>query len=116
MAQKKLHITGHVATEMRTYFGGEVALVPQEVPAKLAAEWVEDGYAEWVNDEADGSETEHVDATDSAKELAAAHGIDLASVKGSGADGRIVKADVEAAIAAASSEPEVRAYRTRAQD
>lgn len=39
-----------------------------------------------------------VNATDSAIELAEAEGIDLSSVQGSGADGRITKADVQAAI------------------
>lgn len=43
--------------------------------------------------------TTSVDATDGAVEFAAEHGVDLASVKGSGKDGRIVKADVEAAVA-----------------
>ena len=36
------------------------------------------------------------DATDSAVELAAELGVDLSTVTGSGADGRITKADVEA--------------------
>jgi pyruvate/2-oxoglutarate dehydrogenase complex dihydrolipoamide acyltransferase (E2) component len=43
-------------------------------------------------------------ATDSAVELAAEYGIDLATVTGSGADGRILKGDVEAAIAALLAE------------
>jgi pyruvate/2-oxoglutarate dehydrogenase complex dihydrolipoamide acyltransferase (E2) component len=45
-------------------------------------------------------------ATDSAVNLAAEYGIDLATVKGSGADGRILKGDVEAAIAALLAEDE----------
>ena len=39
-----------------------------------------------------------VDATASAKELAAQEGVDLASVDGTGKDGRITKGDVEDAV------------------
>lgn len=39
-----------------------------------------------------------VDATDSAVKLANKHGISLATVKGTGADGRILKSDVEALV------------------
>lgn len=42
-----------------------------------------------------------IDATESARELAAEAGLDLASVEGTGAGGRITKGDVEDAIAAA---------------
>lgn len=38
------------------------------------------------------------DATDTAKELAEEHGIDLSTVTGTGADGKITKADVEKAV------------------
>ena len=38
---------------------------------------------------------DELDATDSARELAAERGIDLADVKGSGKDGRITRSDVE---------------------
>ena len=38
------------------------------------------------------------DATDAAKALAAEHNIDLATVAGSGADGRIIQSDVQALI------------------
>lgn len=37
------------------------------------------------------------DATDAARELAEEEGVDLASVKGTGADGRITVSDVKAA-------------------
>jgi len=49
-------------------------------------------------------ENKAVNATDAAIALASQHGIDLAGVQGSGADGRIVKADVVAVVA--SSPPE----------
>jgi pyruvate dehydrogenase E2 component (dihydrolipoamide acetyltransferase) len=39
-----------------------------------------------------------VDATDSARELAEEHGIDLNGIDGSGEDGRVLKSDVEAAL------------------
>lgn len=39
------------------------------------------------------------EATDAAAELAEAEGIDLASIDGSGADGKITKGDVEKAVA-----------------
>ena len=44
-----------------------------------------------------------IKASPVAKKIAAEHGIDLASVAGSGPGGRIVKADVEAAVAGAPS-------------
>lgn len=43
--------------------------------------------------------TSQVDATDAAVSLAAEHGIDLADVGGTGANGRITKGDVEAHLA-----------------
>src|SRR5690606_21726411 len=42
-------------------------------------------------------------ATASAEELAKEHGIDLESLTGTGTDGKVVKADVEAAIASLSA-------------
>lgn len=39
-----------------------------------------------------------VDATDSARELAAEHGIDLRALSGTGAGGRITKGDVQSAV------------------
>ena len=44
------------------------------------------------------SEDSGLDATEPAIELAEKHGIDLASVSGSGADGRILKSDIEKLI------------------
>jgi len=45
----------------------------------------------------DGYDPNEVDATDAAKELAEELGIDLASVEGTGKDGRVTKEDVEKA-------------------
>lgn len=51
-------------------------------------------------EKADGSSSgSGVDATDGAVKLAAEHGIDLSTIKGSGKDGRITQPDVEAEIA-----------------
>jgi pyruvate dehydrogenase E2 component (dihydrolipoamide acetyltransferase) len=44
------------------------------------------------------SKSEGFDATDSARELASEAGLDLSSVQGTGADGRITKGDVEKAL------------------
>ena len=44
------------------------------------------------------------DITDAAADLAAEYGIDVSTVKGSGADGRITKGDVEDAIKAQGAE------------
>jgi len=44
-----------------------------------------------------------IEATDSARQLAAKHNINLADLTGSGVDGRITKGDVELAIAAAGA-------------
>ncbi len=41
-----------------------------------------------------------VDITDVARKLAEAHGLDLAGIEGTGKDGRILKSDVDKAIAA----------------
>lgn len=47
---------------------------------------------------------EEIDATDSARELAEEHDIDLATIAGSGQDGRIIKADVQAEVDRLSEE------------
>ncbi|MGH7540069.1 MAG: 50S ribosomal protein L21 [Gemmatimonadota bacterium] len=52
--------------------------------------------AEVAPDEAPDAEA--IDVTDVARELAEEHGIDLASLEGTGKDGRILKSDVEKAI------------------
>lgn len=55
---------------------------------------------------AGGSVSQDVDATDSASELAAAHGVDLSAVTGSGSGGRVTKADVEDYLEAEDDEDE----------
>ncbi|MCP5097194.1 MAG: hypothetical protein GY943_16730 [Chloroflexi bacterium] len=44
-----------------------------------------------------------IDATDSARKLAEENGIDLTTIKGTGANGRIIKPDVDAAISAVAA-------------
>lgn len=44
------------------------------------------------------TEAQTINATDSALELANEHGVDLTQVVGTGADGRVLKSDVQAAI------------------
>lgn len=46
-----------------------------------------------------------INATEAAVELAKAEGVDLSAVVGTGAEGRILKSDVELAIAATSEQP-----------
>lgn len=43
--------------------------------------------------------TRPTDATDAARDLAREEGVDLGSVEGTGKDGRVLKSDVEAALA-----------------
>ena len=45
-------------------------------------------------------EEQRIDATDAAVELAALNDMDLSTIEGSGEEGRIIKADVETALAA----------------
>jgi pyruvate/2-oxoglutarate dehydrogenase complex dihydrolipoamide acyltransferase (E2) component len=46
-----------------------------------------------------------VDATNAARDLAAEHDIDLAAVDGSGEEGRVLKADVQAVIEEGAGDP-----------
>jgi pyruvate/2-oxoglutarate dehydrogenase complex dihydrolipoamide acyltransferase (E2) component len=53
-------------------------------------------------EEGEGEGAPEVDATDSAVQLAKAHGIDLSQVEGTGQDGRVTQPDVQKAIDAAT--------------
>lgn len=55
-------------------------------------------------DQADEEDEVEADATDAAEALAEEHGIDLAEITGTGANGRILLADVQAAVAAKEEE------------
>ena len=54
--------------------------------------------------EAPAAEQAEIDITAVARELAEAHGLDLAAIEGTGVGGRILKKDVEAAVAAAEGD------------
>lgn len=66
----------------------------ETLEAKIA-EGGSDGDDETETEPADAEEDE-IEASEAAEELAKKHGIDLRLVKGTGADGNIVKSDVEA--------------------
>lgn len=85
------------------------------VEAPVEAEAVTEAPVEEVAPEAEAPETapepepeaapgsaaaDEIDITDAARELAEAHGLDLASIEGTGKDGRILKSDVDKAIKA----------------
>lgn len=73
----------------------------QEVTAlagKDLSRWQQNKQGDWVRILGGGGE-QGVKATAGAVELAYEHGIDLATLTGSGKDGNITKADVEAALA-----------------
>ena len=79
-----------------------VLVSPEEPPTDEVRTAEELEETEVANEEAaEAAEAEaeanQIDATDAAIEAAEELGVDLASVTGSGVDGRITKADVEAA-------------------
>jgi large subunit ribosomal protein L21 len=73
------------------------AKVEAEKPAKVKAEKPAKAEAEKP---AKAEPAVEVDATDTARELAAEAGIDLATIEGTGKEGRVLKADVQKAIKA----------------
>lgn len=72
-----------------------ILVSPEEPPTDEVRTQEELQETELLNEEE--AEANEIDATDAAIEAAAELGVDLASVSGSGVDGRITKADVEAA-------------------
>lgn len=81
---------------------------PLGVPVKVSdavAEELDGDRAEGHNfSVTDAGDDAEDDATESAVELAEANGLDLSTVEGSGAGGRITKGDVEAALNDENSE------------
>jgi pyruvate/2-oxoglutarate dehydrogenase complex dihydrolipoamide acyltransferase (E2) component len=65
-----------------------------DFPKQVAESLLEQGDEHWVAADDAGN------VTVAARTLADEHDIDIAAVAGTGADGRITKADIEAAIAA----------------
>lgn len=103
-----------VTDEMRMRADGEGAMLVIESPPSVPpASGGEDEAPSDVEDAGDGTDegdllvTLSADATDAARELAAEAGIELALVfpeGGSGADGRILLADVEAVVSDAEED------------
>lgn len=69
--------------------GHPLDMLPEGHPAAISADYAADVFG--VSDD--------VEATDSAKELAEAESVDLRQVKGTGADGKVTKGDVEKFVA-----------------
>lgn len=70
------------------------------MPSKDATRWQQNTDGSWSRrNPAGDEETTYVNpnATDGALQAAAEHGLDLADIQGTGKDGKITKADVEAA-------------------
>jgi|SRR5262245_8927807 len=78
-------------------------VLPEETPAAIAEGYGDPGTpaAELAVEGAEGAAEngEDVNATSGAQELAAAEGVDLADVEGTGEGGRVTKADVEKYVA-----------------
>lgn len=81
--------------------------VGDEIEGALAAEQIALGNATEIEEgasaataQAEASSTEDVAATQAAIDHAEAMGIDISSIQGSGKDGKVLKSDVEAAVAA----------------
>jgi pyruvate/2-oxoglutarate dehydrogenase complex dihydrolipoamide acyltransferase (E2) component len=92
--------------------GGEIIVEhgqTVDLPSELAKGLLEQGRDSSENDPQHQPQwkrvsADDIDATDGAKKLAAANDVDLAEVKGSGANGRIIQADVAEHIAAAAND------------
>lgn len=89
-----LAIIGPAGTDVSAFTSGKPAAKKQPVEQKSAAEPVEQQKSEEVVHEANTS-GKRIFASPLAKKIAQDKGIDLAQVKGSGENGRIVKGDVE---------------------
>lgn len=76
-----------------------IRLNPEAPPTDEVQTAEEIAATEEANEEAEAEALAGIDATDGAVEAANELGIDLANVTGTGTDGRITKADVEAAAA-----------------
>jgi hypothetical protein len=80
-------------------YGGRLS--GEGIPSKLLEAWIDDGV---IVDEAEAKNREpeqpaEIEATDTAVELAAANGVNLSTVTGTGKDGRVTVGDVRNAIA-----------------
>lgn len=76
------------------YFGpGDRVPVPADVAARMGWQALADTAADARAQTS--SPAAGIDATDSARALADEHGLDLATITGTGTNGRILKSDVE---------------------
>ena len=99
MAEEKRVVLRHNAQDEatgRAYNAGVYEVVENpatrhEMDATFAQRAIDRGLAE------EGEPSDEVDANAAAQEAAGKLGVDLASVKGTGAGGKIIKADVEKA-------------------
>lgn len=97
LLRNSLGVRQRGASAARYYGPGVVDMDINDAIALGAVDADGNVKAQFAPQKADTSE-EEVDATDEARALAEAHGIDLSTVQGTGANGRILKKDVEAAI------------------
>lgn len=82
----------------KALFPGEVS---EDINPKIAEKLIQDRPDDFeIVGAEDRAESLEVSASDAAVKLAAEHGIDLATIEGTGKDGSIVKKDVEIAITA----------------
>lgn len=106
---KLLHRANIATPTHKAHGWQESGTALETVPGTYAQTLVENGVAEIYREE--GERSSHVieghpedvppplfDVTDSARELAEKNNLDLSTVTGTGADGRIVKTDVAAAL------------------
>ena len=92
----------HIVTHKRFYSGPKLVHVPQGTRLALTDEQAgKMGNKVMATGDEVALDLNQVDATDAAAALAEENGIDLATVSGTGANGRIGKPDVQAAIDAA---------------
>jgi pyruvate/2-oxoglutarate dehydrogenase complex dihydrolipoamide acyltransferase (E2) component len=108
MAKEHPTIHGSVRGEDRLFVAGDEEALAGVLSAEDVKRLTEDGVIsgfEAPTAKAEAGEPKGEtgpSATDAARALAEEHGIDLASVKATGANSNITKADVEAAIASKS--------------
>src|SRR5690606_2747291 len=105
LLRNSLGIRQRGASRARYYGPGVVDMDINDAIALGAVDADGKVKAQFAPQKADTDE-EEVDATDEARALAEAHGIDLSTVQGTGANGRILKKDVEAAIPSEEGEGE----------
>ncbi|MDP2497850.1 MAG: 50S ribosomal protein L21 [Candidatus Palauibacterales bacterium] len=77
---------------------GEAGPAPETAEEVAPEEAPEPTAAEEAGEEAEEAAADEVDITDAAEELADEHGIDVATIDGTGKGGRVLKSDVQDAV------------------